>query len=367
MNKKYLFLFFFILILYNFIFSETAEEIFYNNTFTALKDSIEQYAIDVSKISGLYAVSGEVRGSASIGSFPSFRVNASSGFLFYNNPVFFLKKINFANLNWDTLLNNTGAFFSWLYDYFIPLPVAFYSFDIGLPKGFSVGMKFNYAPYGEFLKAVISDENMKNFVPTINVWQLGVHFNYCIVKDYKFFPSIAIGAGVYYTDSRLDMNPISVGNISYDNTNDNIPTSIGFNSVTNTTSFFIDFTISKKFVFFEPFISMKLIQSINHNLTKYTVKMDLTNTSSDFKEIFKEEITISNRESIDSFGNEIGVVIPSIEFIIATGFEFVIVDMVRLGVEGSFGCVSKCGVVSMSIKFQMEKQKFDKLKKGVKK
>jgi len=349
-------------------FSETAEEIFYQNTFNAFKESANQYAIDVSNIAGLYGASGEVKGSASIGSFPSFRVNATLGVLFYRNPIYFLKKIEFANFNWDNLLNNNGAILSWLDEYAFPLPMAYYSFDIGLPKGFSVGMKFNYVPYGEFIKAVANStqltSTLRSFLPTMNVWQLGVHFNYCIVKDYKFFPSLSIGSGVYYTDSRFSIDSISIGKISYDNNNKDISTSIGFNSITNTTSFFIDFNVSKKFLFFEPFFSMKFIQSVTHNLTKYIIKMDLSNATTEFKSVFKEEITISNKQQTDSFGNDIGEILPSTEFIIAGGFEFVIADMVRFGLEATYGFVSKCGIVSMGFKLQMERQKFEKFKKG---
>lgn len=370
-NLHLFYLFFLILIEVNFIFPETAEEIFYNNTFNAFKDSINHYAIDISTISGLYNASGEVRGSASIGSFPSFRVNGSFGVLFYRNPISFLKKINFANFNWDNMINSGGVIISWLDDYFFPLPMAYYSFDIGLPKGFSVGMKFNYVPYGDFIKGVVQNNNLgnteKSLLPFINVWQLGAHFNYCIVKDYKFFPSVSIGGGVYYTDSRWGIDSFSIGSISYDESNDNIKTSIGFNSITNTTSFFVDFTVSKKFVFFEPFVSLKFIQSLNHNLTKFIIKMDLKNATPEFKSIFKEEIVISNKKEIDSFGNEIGDIIPSTEFIIATGFEFVIVDIVRFGLEATYGFVSKCGVLSMGMKIQIEKFKFEQFKRGINK
>ncbi len=370
MTKKYL-LFFFFIFRVNLFFPETAEEIFFNNTFNAFKESINQYAIDISNIAGLYNASGEVRGAASIGSFPSFRVNATFGVLFYRNPLFFLKRINFANFNWDNMLDKGGVLLSWLDDNFLPLPMAYYSFDIGLPKGFSVGMKFNYVPYGEVIKGAASGQNLsqeiKSLLPFVNVWQLGFNFNYCIIKDYKFFPSVAIGGGISYTDSRWGIDSFSIGSISYDTSNDNISTSIGFNSITNTTSFFIDFTVSKKFVFFEPFVSIKFIQSVNHNLTKYIVKMDLSNATDEFKSVFKEEIVISNRKDIDPYGNEIGDVIPSTEFIIATGFEFVIVDMVRLGLEATYGFVSKCGIVSLGMKFQMERFKFQQFKKGANK
>ena len=269
------------------------------------------------------------------------------------------------------MLDKGGVLLSWLDDNFLPLPMAYYSFDIGLPKGFSVGMKFNYVPYGEVIKGAASGQNLsqeiKSLLPCVNVWQLGFNFNYCIIKDYKFFPSVAIGGGISYTDSRCGIDSFSIGSISYDTSNDNISTSIGFNSITNTTSFFIDFTVSKKFVFFEPFVSIKFIQSVNHNLTKYIVKMDLSNATDEFKSVFKEEIVISNRKDIDPYGNEIGDVIPSTEFIIATGFEFVIVDMVRLGLEVTYGFVSKCGIVSLGMKFQMERFKFQQFKKGANK
>ena len=61
MTKKYL-LFFFFIFRVNLFFPETAEEIFFNNTFNAFKESINQYAIDISNIAGLYNASGEVRG-----------------------------------------------------------------------------------------------------------------------------------------------------------------------------------------------------------------------------------------------------------------------------------------------------------------
>ncbi|OHD16858.1 MAG: hypothetical protein A2086_12375 [Spirochaetes bacterium GWD1_27_9] len=352
-----------------FIFSDTTQatkDEFFNDYFGTFNNAITTLTKDYSTISGLYNSTGFVKGSASIGSFPSFRVSANLGVIFFQNPLNFLKKVSFAKVDWSGIKKDLPAGLKepllWMDNNFIPVPVTNYTIGIGLPYGMEVGTKFNIAPIGSFIKQVTaSSPDVTKNIGDILFWGVGVSFDYTILKEYKYFPSISVGTGFDYSDVSISFQKIPVGNVNLDPSNDSIPANIGFNTHNYNMGFFFEFTISKKFIFFEPFVNLKFIQTFNYSLTKINLELDFTNATQSAKDAYQGgNFEINNLDS-----NKNGVITPVTDFVVATGFEFVM-SIYRMGIEGGFGLVSQKGYVTLDIKFQVEKSDFDKLKKAKK-
>lgn len=331
----------------------------------SFNDSINTYINEYSLITGFYTTGGDVKGAASIGNFPSFRVGATAGIIFMNNPVNFIKKIHFSKTDWNSLQNESSLseaakYLNWFDQYFLPLPVNVYNFEIGLFNGFSIGGRFHVLPAGAFAR---TNEDAKKNIYEILTWGLGANFSYTILKEYNYFPSISVGAGVNYSDVFIWLDNMSVGNVYLDSTNPDIPATIGFKTHHYTTSFFFDFSISKSIKFFQPFASMKFVQTVNHNITKINVNLDMSKATSSAQTLYGDgKFTASNVVSTDDYGNETGSIVPVSDFVLSAGFEFII-TIFRFGFESSVGLVSQKGMLTLSMRFQVEKADFEKLKK----
>ncbi len=348
------------------IFANIAQDHFFNNVFYNFNDMVDMLALDYTKIAGLYTAGGDITGSASVGHFPAFRAGATAGVIFFKNPLRFIKPIDFFGLKWADVTNKLDDvgllpvvdFFD---QNFLPIPVSYYSFDMGLPRGFNVGVKFNIGPLGSVIKG--ASPAAAEYVNEILHWSAGVNFKYTIMRDHKYFPSISTGVGVQYSYTVFDLKDIPVGNVYLDSTNDVIPSKMGFYSQNNNTSIYFDFTISKRIKFFQPYAGFKFVETISHNLTRFTVNLDLSNATAEALNTYKEEIIISNRTSYDAFNNEIGRVIPVTDFIISLGFELII-KIFRFGLQADFAAASQTGMLTLGMRFQVEDWQFAKLKKN---
>jgi hypothetical protein len=370
---KKVILFFTFIFLSVYLFPDSAKDIFKNEMFSSFTEAVDSFVTDYSRISGIYNANGIVRGAASIGDFPSFKVGSNVGVIFFTNPLNFVKKVQFGQINWGSLENKIdsagfGTYYNWFNSNFIPIPVSNYDFEIGAVKGISFSAKFHVGPFDSTIKNVMSvipetKDYVKN-VGEISFWGMGSGINYTFFKEYKYFPSISTSFVTDFSQISMGFSDIDLPLLYIDSDNPSVPSTLSFSSKTYVTSFSVDFTISKNFLFFQPFLSMKLTQSINHNITKFNVNIITTGLTSDAQTFFGNgKFEISNVSSIDAFGNELGKIIPSTEFSVSTGFEFVM-SIFRLGVSGSYGVVSQKWLVSADMKFQVEKQHFDKLKKG---
>lgn len=343
----------------------TPKEQFLNDVFYSLNGIVDLFASDYSRIAGIYTAGADFSGSASISNFPSFRIGATIGTIFFTNPLNFLKKINFLSITWsdakDNLkgseLLNAVNFFE---NDFIPIPVSYYNFDIGLPKGFSVGAKFNIGP----ISAIVNSANpgTKDYLRSFLLWGIGINTKYAITRDNKYLPAMSVGAGVQFGHTEFYISNIRVGGAYLDPSNESIPCALGFFLRNDNTSFYFDFAISKRISFFQPFASLRFVQTVSHNLTKIVVLLDLDEATPDAKNTYAEEIVVSNKTNIDSYGNEIGIVIPVTDFIINAGFEFII-KIFRIGAEASYGFVSKSALITLGMRFQVEDYQFNEFKK----
>jgi hypothetical protein len=341
---------------------DTSTDILYEPFF----DLVTSYSRNSAVISGLFTTEGEVRGAASAGTFPSFRAGASIGTIFYRSPMKFIKSFSFFGSNWETI-QQTGpsellAPLVWFDDNFLPIPVTNYHFHIGLPKGLEVGTKFTVAPYGDFIKSVATSipgsDSFSSYLPTMMVWGLGADVRYTIMKEHRAFPTISLGLGVTYSDTSIGFNNLGLGTVELDETDDAIPISMNFNNRNNNTSISLEFSISKRLKFFQPFFTMRLVQTVTHSITSITVNLDLTGATSQNQATFLSTKNIST----DSDGDGIGIVIPVTDFILTGGFEFVMA-VFRMGLQGSFSVASQTGALMLSMRFQVEDWQFAKLKK----
>lgn len=364
MNKKVVFLLLILKVISSSFILPTSKEQFMSDVFSTFSEIVDIMAADYSKIAGLYTAGGEVTGSASVGEFPSFRIGATIGTIFFTNPFRFIKNIDFFTVNWQDIrkkAKETGSIIAldFFDKNFFPIPVTYYNFDIGLPKGFTIGAKFNIGPLSNLINS--TNNITKEYISSLFHWSLGINFKYTIMRDHKYFPCIATGAGIQYSHTKLDITNIPIGNLYLDESNDQIPSKLGFYSQNDNTSFYFDFSISKKISFFQPFASFRFVQTISHNLSKITVLIDLDNATEDAKDTYAEKVIISNKTDTDRYGNEIGKIIPVTDFILTAGFEFIIF-IYRLGCEASFALASQSALITVGMRFQVEDYQF-KIKK----
>jgi len=362
--KKFLITFFLILLIVN-LFGNAAQDHFFNNVFYNFNDMVDMLALDYSKIAGLYTAGGDITGSASAGHFPAFRAGAAVGVIFLKNPLRFIKPIDFFGLKWSDVTNeleNVGLYsvVNFFDQNFLPLPVSYYSFDIGLPLGFTVGAKFNVGPLGAVIKGASSAAS--EYLNNILHWSVGGNVKYTIMRDHKYFPCLSVGMGTQYSYTLFDIKNIPIGNVYLDSNNTSIPSTIGFYSQNNNTSIYFDFAISKRLLFFQPFAGFKFVQTISHNLTKFTVNFDLSDATVEALNTYKDEVVISNKTGYDSLLNEIGKIIPVTDFIISLGFEFII-KIFRFGFQADFAAASQTGMLTLGMRFHVEDWQFAKLKK----
>ncbi|MCG8572699.1 MAG: hypothetical protein MJB14_21415, partial [Spirochaetes bacterium] len=184
--KKSCIIFIFLVLFLSFTFSQN--QAFYN-LFYSFHDVIDTMVTDYSSVSGLYTTGGMLKGSATIGSFPSFRVGTSLGIIFLRNPLNFMKEIDFMNVDWNSMKEDLAGesyegTVNWLEENFIPLPITNIHFEVGLPKNMAIGGKFHILPINGFSNAGNPDLFNKFLL-----WGMGTHFNYTILKEYNKLPS----------------------------------------------------------------------------------------------------------------------------------------------------------------------------------
>jgi len=343
------------------LFSEETTNQVVKEFLKPLNSTISIFVNDYSKIVGLYSANQDVKGSASIGSFPSFRVGTNFGTIFLANPLRFLRSIDFGGMNYEKLtkletLSSAKDAIDFFDKNFLPVPVTSYTFEIGLPKGFSVGSSFQIIPIGDFIRGVSPDT--QNYLNGLTFWGLGANFNYTIMKEYRWLPSISVGSGFNYNSTNFDIK-MPMGNLKIDASND-LKSELNFSSKSDISTFYFDFTVSKTFIFFQPFVNVKFTQSINHNITKFNLLIDMSNATQEAKDNYGGgKIGVNNISKKDQYGNEVGSIIPVSDFILSTGFEFVM-GIYRMGFAGSYGLVSQTGMISLNIRFQLEKDNFKK-------
>jgi hypothetical protein len=243
--------------------------------------------------------------------------------------------------------------------------MALNDFDIGLPKGFSIGGYFHVAAPSLLLLNIPASST---YTDTMVWWGLGTQFHYTLLKEVKALPSISVGAGVSYNDTLLGLANLPLGNVTLDSSNLSIPATVGFKSHSYVTGFMLDFNISKNLGgWFEPFGGVKFTQSIFYNVTEVTLNLDLTGASPEARTLYggsssadSSSYTISN-QTADANGNLTGVLFPVTDFILSGGFEFVM-KLFRMGLEFSYGTFSQKGMVSLSMRIQAEKDFLQKKK-----
>jgi len=338
------------------VFSENSTNPIVQKFLEPFNVTIATFTNDYSAFVGLYSANSDVKGDASIGSFPSFRVGSSVGTIFLTNPLRFLKTINIGGMNYEKVkkldaLNSMKESITFFDENFLPIPITTHSFEIGLPKGFSVGSNFHIVPIGDFIKAVSPET--QNYISSVMFWGIGVSFNYTVMKEYKWFPSISVGSAFNYSSANFDIK-IPFDSLKIDSSND-LKAQLNFYTKSDISTFSFDFTVSKTFLFFEPFVNFKFTQSVYHNITKIGLNLDMTSATSTAKSNYGDgKIGVSNIVSKDNFGNDIGLVIPITDFILSTGFEFII-KIYRLGFSASYALVSQKGMLNVSMRFQVEK------------
>lgn len=340
--------------------SQSGKDIFTNYIAQSVNSSIDILVKDYSRIGGLYTTGGIVKGSASSGPFPSFRAGTSVGVIFYDNPFRFLQVLQIASTDWEAMKQNTTFkpnIFGQLENRVLPLPVTNFHFEVALPHNLSLGGRFHIVPIGELIKAGGSSST-----ETVTLWGVGVNLSYLIMSDYKFRPALSVSTGFQYSDSHIHLKEVSIGTIYLDSNNSAIPAYIGYDTHFFNPTFYFDFTLSKRIRFFQPYLNLKFSQTISYNVTRFNLRLSTDSMDALARSLYGDGIfQLDNLNRTDLFGTPYGTITPVPDFIISTGFEFII-KIFRLGLEGSFGTVSQKGMVTLSMRFQMEKENFEKIK-----
>lgn len=364
--KKKLMVSFFIMLSCLLLYSQTSsdKEEFMSEIFKSFHDSIDVLVNDYSAICGFYTTSGQLEGAASIGSFPSFRIGMTTGVIFMTNPIRFLKEINFSNNSWNTIrkekeFKDFKPYFSWFDSYFLPLPLTRINFDVGLPKGFSVGGHFHVMPVGSVLFSLSE--------PEINSATIlaggGLNFTYTFLKEYRNLPSVSTGFETAFSYVGIDVRNIPVGTIYLDSSNPDVPAKLGFLTKNYTVSFAVDFSISKRIRFFQPFVNLKFVQSVYYNETSFLVSLDTSEATSSAQELYDTDFSISNTRNVDYFNNRYGDVRAVTDFVFSAGFEFVIKTF-RIGLECSFSTATQKVMTTAGIRVQLEKTNLKRKTRG---
>ncbi len=336
--------------------------VFLNDLFSSFEDTIDYINSDYSSISGLGSSGGKVTGSASIGDFPSFRFGTSSGMIMFDNPFKGFKNLNFSGNDWDSIYDDAGfgnesSPVGWFDRYFLPIPLSTIHFQIGLPKGFAIGGDFTILPIGSLTQNTAS---INKYLKEFTIWRIGLNLNYTIIKDTgSYLPSISVGAGGSYFDMLINIESIDIGELYFDEDNTDISTKFTFYQHTYVPTIYFTFALSKKFLFFEPFIQAKLTQSFYCNLTEFTLKFDTDDMTDEARGLFGNGVYVINNK--DSDGNI--KLIPFTDFAISTGFELAL-GFFRPGVEFSYGVVSQKSMISLDLRFHVERKSILRNKTG---
>lgn len=348
-------------------FSQTDQhEVFYNDMFSSFSEALIMFAEDYSVISSLYNAGGSLQGSASIGSFPSFRVGTTFNVIFFTNPVNFLKEVQIGEYGYDKIVANGTAVIDWFDDNFLPLPYTSYYIEAGLPLGLTASIKFNASDLGGVVNGIVdsipSANSIKTFVPDLFLWGIGGDIGYTILKDFSFFPTLAVSTGGFYSSVSFALKDVNIGNVEFGGiSGDSINTTMSFTSKSDISSLFFDFAISKRLLFFEPFANMKFVQTFYHNYSEITFNLDLSDASDAFKEVFNEEITISNEFQKDNNGNPMGIIYPVTDFLLSAGFELILY-YVRFGFEATYSPISQNAMLSLGLHIHFDKDDFQSIK-----
>lgn len=339
---------------------QSGKDIFKSYIAQSVNSSMDILVKDYSQIGGLYTSGGIVKGSASTGPFPSFRAGTTVGVILFDNPFRFLQVLKISSTDWEAMKKNTTFkpnVFGPLDNRFLPLPVHNFHFEVALPHNLSVGGRFHIIPVGELIKAGGSTSTQ-----TVTLWGFGVNLSYLIMSDHKFRPALAVSTGFQYSDSHIHLKEVNIGTVYLDSNNSTIPAYIAYDTHFFSPTFYFDFTLSKRIKFFEPYLNLKFSQTISYNITRFSLRLSTDQMDALARSLYGDGLfQLDNLNQTDLFGNPYGIVTPVPDFIISTGFEFII-KIFRLGMEGSFGAVSQKGMVTLSMRFQVEKEHFEKIK-----
>ncbi|HBD94347.1 MAG: hypothetical protein A2015_00305 [Spirochaetes bacterium GWF1_31_7] len=371
MNKVMCFVVLFFYLLSSQLFADD-NDVFMGSFFQSVYTTVNLMNESYSKMAGIKSSGGVLKGSASTGNFPSFSIGTSISLLFFTNPFDFLKKLDISGYKIFNVMSQDGETnpINWLDAYFLPVPVPAYHFEVGLPKGFLIAGNFTFFSFSR-------DEIYKRIplaslgVPSIPLqtflsWGIGFRTGYTIMNSKAFLPCIAATVGFDFSEQKIIFDEYDIGKLSIGTSS--INGNVSFNYLTQVPSLTTSLTISKLFIFFEPYFDMRFSQSFYYNATEFTLFLATEDMSVSDKNFFGDGIIRVGNISKDGRG----VIIPVTEFTISTGFQFNLKGF-RVGLGGSYAFVSRLLMASIDMRVQLgsevftkKKQKKDTIKSTVK-
>ncbi len=325
---------------------------------STLDSSLNRFVDDYGSVQGLTLTSSFYDGRASTGAFPSFKLDFSLGSVFQTTPFAFLSDVSVFGWTFDNMKTELGATYdnnlAFFDNYFFPLPAFGSRIEVGLPMNFSAGLCFNVLPLTPIFNYASQTVPALAMFGELMYWSVGSNLRYTILRDANFTPDVSVNFGVIYSDFTFALTDISVGSFDLDTDNKSVPAAFGFNTRFCSTVFYLEAAISKKFMFFRPFLNMKLVQTLVYNESEFYVQLDMTGATGSAKDVYG-----NGRMSSSNYADGTGVIGAYTDFVITTGFDFVM-GIFTLGLQGGFSTVTRKGSATLAFGFNPDRAAFIK-------
>lgn len=150
----------------------------------------------------------------------------------------------------------------------LPLPTYALSVRLG-----GILLPYDFGLYASILP--LKDKSAKDFLFTYDTWNVGTDIRFALFQGNEVAPKISLGFGYIYSHFHFGVS----GKKNYKGKSGGDFTAEGFldmNVKTNTHTIFAQLQVSKKFVFFTPYLGTRAILHIAETSYDYAVKRTVT-------------------------------------------------------------------------------------------
>lgn len=307
---------------------------------------------------GFYSYSGDIVGDSYLGKGPSFNIGLNTGVLFVPDPFGFLPNdLKLKMLNKDELLEeiedlakrDRTQVIPTLYQAVntlnaVPFPLWALTFNMGIYKGFQAGLKMSFFP--------VLDIKRNNLSVYFAAFNIGANLRYGLIRDHKWLPGMSVGFlfnyslvrfNLGYTFKNFELNIAGGSTI-------NIKLNPQITHNLDVISFGGEYWISKKFIFFRPFMGFRIMKNYMFTLSKSGGEAKLTDGNN----------VDQGTESLDY---SLETINDATEFVWCNGFEIVL-GPINLGIGLDYNIGLNTIIVNSGFKVQIDFYKPKKAKKS---
>lgn len=264
----------------------------------------------------LTSLSGKGLADAELGNFPAFYFSLSAGAALSNGIEDFINRASDRTelLNPSSFLSAAGlSEGNKLYDFlatFLPYPYYRIAAGFGILSGFEVLLQFSILPQS-LSDAILGLAKLDGV--TLNSLNLGGQVRKVLLHENKILPAASLGVGYVYSNLNMGYPLSTLEPISLSDGNLTLSGDINIRGMIH--AFGLGFHLSKKLLFFRPFLSVE----------PYIQKIYYRGAVDQFNAVLSDGVT--ELASYDESGGDdpVGVIDNwDLSLMISSGFEFVI-------------------------------------------